>query len=257
MRRSERGHWDRFWGGARDIEEVYSNRDRIRRELERLRDLGGARVLEVGAGSGRDSFPLLEAGAEVYLLDYSIPSLELMARQLGDRRPEVRVLGGDAFRLPFPDATFDIVFHQGLLEHFRPPLPERMLREHRRVLKEGGLVLVDVPQRWHYYTPLKHVLILLGRWFAGWETEYSAGGLEKLVRSAGLEVVHTYGAWSSPSIPYKVLRKGLARLGVRLPMYPVRPRWLSRLEEGVLSRRFGLVTAMTIGTVGRRPVSAP
>ncbi len=27
--------------------------------------------------------------------------------------------GGDTFQLPFKDGSFDIIFHQGLLEHFR------------------------------------------------------------------------------------------------------------------------------------------
>lgn len=252
-RRSERRHWDDFWDSANEIDEVYSNRERIRWELEKVTSLEGAKILEVGSGSGRDSFPLIEAGAELFLLDYSLPSLELIARQLGARRNQVAVLGGDAFQLPFPDESFDVLFHQGLLEHFRKPLPEKMLTEHFRVLRPGGIILVDVPQRWHYYTALKHALIVVDKWFAGWETEYSVSQLERLLDSVGFEVMASYGAWSNPSIPYKALRKGLARAGLKLPMYPPRPKWLDKLEAGLLGTRWGIQSAMTIGTLARRP----
>ena len=43
---------------------------------------------------------------------------------------------GDAFALPFADGTFDVVFHQGLLEHFRNP--DDLIAENARVLKPGG-----------------------------------------------------------------------------------------------------------------------
>jgi len=89
----------------------------------------------------------------------------------------------NAFKIPVPDATFDIVFHQGLLEHFKDPLP--LLEEQFRVLKPGGFLLVDVPQRYHIYTVIKHTLIFLNKWFAGWETEFSIGRLTKLLTQSG------------------------------------------------------------------------
>jgi len=60
----------------------------------------------------------------------------------------------DACRMPFREGAFDLVFHQGLMEHFRDPAP--LLRENARVLKRGGHLLVDVPQRFHVYTLAKN-----------------------------------------------------------------------------------------------------
>ena len=49
---------------------------------------------------------------------------------------------GEAVRLPFPDATFDVVLSTGLLEHFQDPSP--IVREMARVLRPGGaLVSLD------------------------------------------------------------------------------------------------------------------
>src|SRR5262249_12124387 len=143
------------------------------------RSLQGVRVLEVGAGSGRDSLELVRHGAEVWVVDYTPSALRLIGRQPGG--VALRRACADAFRLPFADGSFDAVFHQGLLEHFRNP--GELLVENARVLAPGGILLVDVPQKWHYYTPLKHALIAMGRWFAGWETEFSIRELRRLVRA--------------------------------------------------------------------------
>jgi SAM-dependent methyltransferase len=170
-RASTKRHWEDFWEGSQAIDDVYDNGGRVLDGLDRARaalgaaaDLRGLRVLEVGAGSGRDSLELVRRGAQVWVVDYTPSALQLIGRQPGGNRL-LRVCG-DAFQLPFAAGSFDVVFHQGLLEHFRQPAG--LLAENARVLARGGLLLVDVPQRWHYYTPLKHLLIAFDRWFAGW-----------------------------------------------------------------------------------------
>ncbi len=253
-RESRREHWDRFWR-ERPLEEIYESVGEVHREILRHCDPSGARVLEVGAGSGRDSLRLAERGAAVTVLDYSLPALaSTQLAQSGTDAP--RLVRGDALQLPFPDASFDVVFHQGLLEHFRDPAP--LLAENARVLAPGGFLLVDVPQRWHYYTPIKKLLIALGRWFAGWECSFSARELEGLVRHCGLEVTCSYGSWPEPGLPYRALRQWLIRLGLgRLPMRPrplpiVGTGW-RRLLATLRYRRLGQYSAMVVGTVARKP----
>ena len=256
-RESRREHWDRFWS-AQPVEAVYEAVGAVHAELLRHLPPGAPRVLEVGAGSGRDSLRLAACGARVTVLDYSEAALEASARALAAAPAAaggVTLLRGDALALPFADGSFGAVFHQGLLEHFRDPQP--LLAENFRVLAPGGLLLVDVPQRWHFYTPVKRLLIAMDRWFAGWECAFSARELEGLLQAQGFRLVATYGAWPEPGLAYRALRRGLARLGLALPMYPPPFPLLGQLanvaKRWARYRRAGHYTAMVIGCVARRP----
>jgi SAM-dependent methyltransferase len=253
----DRSTWEAAWRDRAEVEQTYSNDDRILHNLKGLLDLDGAIVLEVGGGSGRDGLGLVGAGATVCELDYAEASLRIM-RRIGEGKQRFRVVGGDATSLPFPDGAFDVVFHQGLLEHFRPDDARALLQENIRVLAPGGLLLVDVPQRWHPYTLLKHALMAVNKWFAGWERSFSMGELKRVLRDEGLEVVHTYGAWMYPSLPYRVVREALKWVGLYLPLHPPRVPVLCSLRDAArrtLGRsKLPLVTGISIGVVARKTV---
>lgn len=158
--------------------------------------------------------------------------------------------------LPFRDATFDAVFHQGVLEHFGNP--HAFLVENFRVMRPGGVLVVDVPQRYHPWTLLKRAAIRAGRWFAGWETEYTLEELEALARGVGYEIVHAYADTMVPSLGYRLVREVGRRAGVRLPLRPTGPEPLRRLRAWAraqfLATRAAHRLAHTIGLVARRPV---
>lgn len=193
-----------------------------------------------------------ESGGDVFLLDYSVQSLRMIRLSAGDTR--VKVVLGDAQDCPFASGVFDIVLHQGLLEHF--PSPWALLRENRRVLKKGGFLVVDVPQTFHIYTLMKHALMALGLWFGGWERQFTAGSLSALLRESGFEPVRCYGDWSRPGIIYKTVRQVLAKTGVRLPMYPRYPGRLTeayyRLQDRMRTKRLFSYTVLSIGVIARK-----
>jgi SAM-dependent methyltransferase len=251
VRQSTPRHWERYWAEREEIDDVYSNEDRIKRQLDPL-PVEGRWVMEVGARSGRDSLELAGRGAKVVVLDYTRSSFSVIRAQADRLGVTVYPVCADARAMPFREGTFALVFHQGLMEHFRDPMP--LLEENVRVLGSGGHLLVDVPQRFHIYTVAKHIMIALGKWFAGWETEYSPKELETLIRRAGLDVVHTYGEWMVPGFFYRSLRYALMRAKlVTLPKYPpeVFP-WGQALREQLRRRRAGLYTCAMIGTLGRK-----
>jgi SAM-dependent methyltransferase len=254
-RASTLGHWESYWRGHSRIEDTYSTGGRLVREILADGPVAGKTVLEVGAGSGRDALGLARAGARTVVLDYSPASLGLVARQAREQGVAIHLVRADALAMPFREGAFEVVFHQGLLEHFRDPMP--LLRENARITRRGGRVVVDVPQAVHLYTLMKKTLIALDAWFAGWETQFTPRSLERRLAAAGLSVRRTYGDWMVPGLWYRVVREvGKRGLGLRLPLEPRGPAWWSRgwerLRAALRGRRWALHTCHVIGTVGTR-----
>lgn len=250
----ERAVWEQFWEKKAELSKVYSPSSRIVDNLKTVTELEGKKVLEVGAGTGRTSFELQQAGAYVIVLDYSENSLRIVQELFSSVNKRIEIIQADAFHLPFKNDVLDIVFHQGLLEHFKTPQP--LLKENYRVLRPGGLTLVDVPQKFHIYTAIKHILIWLNAWFAGWETEFSIGELKHLMRSAGFRIVHFYGEWMRPSLFYRMFREALHKIGINMPLYMKGPELLRRVRSAIrnMVKRcpFAIYTCLDIGVVGQK-----
>ena len=75
MRQSTPKHWDDYWKKQDDLDDAYSNEDRLIDGLLQLMDPKGKKILEVGGGSGRDSIRLAQMGADVTVIDYVESSL--------------------------------------------------------------------------------------------------------------------------------------------------------------------------------------
>ena len=139
MKRSTPAHWEQYWRDQTEADavglEAYPNHERLVAACRRIGGLKGARVLEVGAGSGQAAVELSRAGAEVTVVDYVESSLAVVRRYSARAGVSLRLVRGDAFGLPFADGSFDFVVHQGLLEHFRNPCD--LLAENYRVLRPG------------------------------------------------------------------------------------------------------------------------
>ena len=255
MSDSEISHWENFWSRNRNIKDVYPTSQCLIDNLIAVTDFDNKKVLEVGAGSGRDSIRIKTLGGDVYVLDYAESSLKTIKEQIVEEDITLKLIKGDAFKLPFKDSSFDIVFHQGLIEHFRNP--EIILRENVRVLKSGGIILVDAPQRYHLYTLLKHILIFFNKWFAGWETEYSVKELESMLKNEGVKkIISVYGDWMNPSIFYRILREIFFKFGIKLPLYP-KGIWFIRkmrgwIKDKIKRRRFVFYTFNNIGIIGQK-----
>jgi len=168
--------------------------------------------------------------------------------------PNVTLVLADGRSCPFKDNTFDIVFHQGLLEHF--PSPYKLLCENLRILKRGGLLLVDVPQTFHIYTLFKHILISFGMWFGGWERQFTRASLMRLLNRSGFKPIHFYGDWSRPGIFYKIIREFFKKIKINLPMYPKllgrATEKFYRLQDRLRKKRLFLYTVLSIGIIAQK-----
>lgn len=248
--------WDKVWTERMDLD-VYPPVTDIAAEIDRVEpDVSGWNVIEIGAGTGRTSIELARRGAQVTILDISEKSLEL-AKKFAEKadaatRKRIHYLMADGLDPHLKPESFDLLFHQGLLEHFRNPFP--LLAANRRLLKPGGLIVVDVPQTFHIYTILKHIQMILGKWFAGWERQFTPTSLSRLLRNAGFEPFYAYGDWARPSMAYRAFRILLKKAGIKLPMYPQISvdSAFSRTAERLRRKRLFLWTVLSCGVIARK-----
>jgi ubiquinone/menaquinone biosynthesis C-methylase UbiE len=107
------------------------------------------RILEVGAGTGRN-LPYYRHAEELVLSDPDPAMLGRARRRAAGEECPIHLIGADAERLPFPDASFDEVIAS--LVFCTIPHPETAFAEVRRVLAPGGtlrlLEHVRSPRRW-------------------------------------------------------------------------------------------------------------
>lgn len=106
----------------------------------------GMRLLDCGCGVGSISVGLAEAVAPGEAVGMDIDERQLAAaRTLAEQHgaQNLSFVQGSSYALPFPDASFDAVFANTVLEHLHDPLAA--LREMRRVLRPGGVAGVRDP----------------------------------------------------------------------------------------------------------------
>jgi ubiquinone/menaquinone biosynthesis C-methylase UbiE len=101
-------------------------------------------ILDVGCGGGRtiQKLAAVATGGLICGVDYSSASAAAARRTNADAiaAGRVRILEGTVSRLPFPDAAFDLV--TAVETHYYWPDLVADLRETRRVLKQGGRILI-------------------------------------------------------------------------------------------------------------------
>ena len=115
-----------------------------RREVAQYMEMAplpkGARVLEVGCGSGIMTREIMAAlkPAHVSAFDYSDEQVELARQHLSGASTPLDLREADAAMMPYADASFDCVFVNGILHHI--PRWRDAVREVERVLKPGGVL---------------------------------------------------------------------------------------------------------------------
>jgi ubiquinone/menaquinone biosynthesis C-methylase UbiE len=131
-------NWDIYIDSLVDLPNLsqYWEQDLVR-QIKRNIPKNTKRVLEVGCSNGRWlRWFNREYISEVYGTDLN---------PTGFTKKDVNFAIGDALNLPFKDASFDVVYSLGLLEHFIKKEKYQILKEQVRILCDDGFVICQVP----------------------------------------------------------------------------------------------------------------
>lgn len=110
----------------------------VRKAIEIARIPPGARILDVGCGTGRWLRRFLEFGFQPTGVD----ATHGMLRLARSRQTVSPLIAGEAFRLPFADAAFDCVSDITVVQHIPVELQPAALAEMMRVLKPNGTLIL-------------------------------------------------------------------------------------------------------------------
>jgi ubiquinone/menaquinone biosynthesis C-methylase UbiE len=97
-----------------------------------------SKVLEIGAGMGENTGPLLEHGFNVCATDISPNSVDVMKRRFSNYS-QFSSMVADMEKLPFNDESVDVVCAAGSLSYGENTI---VMNEIYRVLKQGGAMIV-------------------------------------------------------------------------------------------------------------------
>ena len=168
---------ERFHDFERQVEDFHwwykVRREILDQQLAALRLPPGARLLDVGCGTGGASLVLSRHGRAV-ALDREPQSFAISM----DRPYTHRVVGSLAEPLPFGDGSFDVVCALDILEHLDDDFASA--RELFRVCKPGGVLIAYVPafrMLWGYNDDYSHH-----------KRRYTRAQLERVVGEAGFSV---------------------------------------------------------------------
>ncbi|MGK5084979.1 class I SAM-dependent methyltransferase [Bdellovibrionota bacterium FG-1] len=140
------------------------HREKFREVASRIRD--GERVLDLGCGPGSFLHVLTEEKPQIEAIGADIASRQINYAKnfFQASQPQARVsfqaldLATEQGRLPFEDASFDVITSIEVVEHIHPHLAAQMLMEARRVLKPQGRLLITTPN-YRSFWPLIELLL--------------------------------------------------------------------------------------------------
>jgi S-adenosylmethionine-dependent methyltransferase len=144
--------------GKKSVHEVLQ-RIRLAREdvipwIERYVSLDGARVLEIGCGTGADVVALAEQGANVIAMDIDEGALTVARDQCSAYAVEATILLGNAIEAGrmFGNEKFDLVILFACLEHMTPEERAVVMRETWDLVPTGKLwCVIETPNRLWWY----------------------------------------------------------------------------------------------------------
>lgn len=176
---------------------------RIKRISQRIRKMdftangnvkGRYWMLDVGGGTGAISREINDRFLAVHTLVTDIsPWCIKKAWSYHNGQKRIHFSVADGFNLPLKDQTVFVVLLTEVLEHLKEPA--KMLKEASRVLVDGGLMVITVPNKYH---PIWHLDIIRKAFSSGYgkdpgryepfHSSFSKGEIKEMAEPYGLRL---------------------------------------------------------------------
>lgn len=183
--------------------------------------------------------------AQVIGMDISPNSLKI-ANRLKEclQVSSVSFVRGNLFQIPSPDDYFDIVFNEGVIEHYnmdsRPNYVDAVC-EMIRVTKEEGKIIVAVPDWFNFpHTLYKWALKKLNKKFIyGYEKSFKHSELVKLFSELGLKEIEISGFYPSHGF-YRLSGGSFHKIFYHLGRFTdIFNKFFDSLTDGYFTKKFG------------------
>jgi spermidine synthase len=138
--------WGAYYEGAEGVDHFLTNLYHHRVFLTKLLEERPATALEAGCGTAGMSVFLQMAGVDVTACDIDASVLDLAKRTAEAWNADVTVEERDLFALSAAPERYDVVFSQGVLEHFAD---EQIQAAAREALAVAPVFAFSVPGRWY------------------------------------------------------------------------------------------------------------
>lgn len=156
-----------------------AGRERMCLGLVRSQILVGKTLVDIGSSFGWLEKELIKSGAKLIGIEKDRDALAFAQKNVG---PKAKFILGNVLNIPIQRDTADIVALFDVIEHIPRGTEERALREIRRILKKGGVLLLSTP----HFHPITNLFD--PAWYFG-HRHYSEEKIKKLCNEESFKII--------------------------------------------------------------------
>ncbi|MFT5169465.1 MAG: 2-polyprenyl-3-methyl-5-hydroxy-6-metoxy-1,4-benzoquinol methylase [Lysobacterales bacterium] len=140
--------WDNYWSLDRTerFTKISWSKKRIMKILSRYFGKGSS-ILDAGCGSGFFSAYFCDEGADVVSLDYSKEALDIAKKLTQNKTITLQADLTDQAMSASVDRKFNLIFTDGLFEHFSDGVQDTIMTNLKNLLSDDGVIVTFVPNR--------------------------------------------------------------------------------------------------------------